>query len=247
MKKKLALLLTVIMVFSMSITAFAAGSADAGKTPEQIKAEQAEAAKLSAARENVSAVSVATNGKTYRAGISVVDNTQILAAGNAFAQGNFKNASVYKLFDVDYLTVDGVTYYQDYKTNKSWDFISSSGSTYDVSNGVTLSFSVVGIAAGKSVSLIHQKHDGSWETIATKYADGQVTGTFTSLSPVGIVVSDGASTPAGGTPAKVGSGSGSGSGTAKATGENNMAVVLTLIAILSAGGFVITARKAKRA
>ena len=53
---------------------------------------------------------------------------------------------------------------------------------------ITLTFQVEGVKAGDKVTVIHYV-DGAWELITPdSVKDNQVTATFTSLSPVGIVV-----------------------------------------------------------
>ena len=71
--------------------------------------------------------------------------------------------------------------------------------------GLAITFDVDGIVAGDHIYLLHQKADGTWETITpSKVADGKVTATFTSLSPVAIVkVVDEATSPKTGAPLAV--------------------------------------------
>lgn len=68
--------------------------------------------------------------------------------------------------------------------------------------GIAITFDVDGVVAGDKIYLLHGKADGTWETITpSKVADGKVTATFTSLSPVAIVkVSDVAASPKTGVP-----------------------------------------------
>lgn len=55
----------------------------------------------------------------------------------------------------------------------------------DISKGIQLSIGISGIQAGKNYVLLHLTKDGVWETIKPdSIADGKVTATFTSLSPV---------------------------------------------------------------
>lgn len=55
-------------------------------------------------------------------------------------------------------------------------------------NPVTITFSVPGVKAGDAVSVLHQKHDGTWEKLAGIAGDGTVTVTFTELSPIAFVL-----------------------------------------------------------
>ena len=55
----------------------------------------------------------------------------------------------------------------------------------DISKGLQLSIEISGIQAGKNYVLLHLTKDGVWETIRPdSIADGKVTATFKSLSPV---------------------------------------------------------------
>lgn len=91
--------------------------------------------------------------------------------------------------------------------------------------GISITFDVDGIVAGDKVYLLHGKADGTWETITpSKVADGKITATFTSLSPVAIVKVAGAATsPKTGAPL----------------------AVAPLVAIVCAAGAVGCARKIK--
>lgn len=54
----------------------------------------------------------------------------------------------------------------------------------DMSAGVPITFATPGIAAGDSVIVIHLTAAGEWENIPAVAGNGEITGTFTSLSPV---------------------------------------------------------------
>lgn len=89
---------------------------------------------------------------------------------------------------------------------------------------VTLTFDVAGVKAGDNIYLLHQKADKTWEVIhPTKVADGKVTATFNSLSPVAIV-----KIPAGETLPKTGA-----------------PVVLPVVALICAAGAAVSAKKVK--
>lgn len=50
---------------------------------------------------------------------------------------------------------------------------------------ITIPFNLSNVVAGQNIVVLHQKHDGTWETITPdKVENGLVTVTFTSLSPV---------------------------------------------------------------
>ena len=59
----------------------------------------------------------------------------------------------------------------------------------DFSAGVDVTFNVAEIKEGMSVSVLHMKADGNWENLkVTNVSNGSVTATFTSFSPVAIVI-----------------------------------------------------------
>ena len=244
MKKKLALLLTVVMVSAMGLTAAAAGSITTGNvggnsssnsgsksiTTDDLTAD--EKAAQDAADVTVKAVA-SKDGKTYTPQFLGILSTDLFKTAKLEAIKVFNNntAQLVKAFDVRTLLVDGIQYSQ----LADGKFYPWGNNTREAlvfpKDGITLGFEVA-IPAGKSVAFLHQKHDGTWEKIAATYKDGIVSGTFKELSPIAIVSYDAAAAGTGGTTGK--------------TGENNMAVVFALIAIVSVGGFVFAARKAKR-
>lgn len=58
---------------------------------------------------------------------------------------------------------------------------------------ITIPFNIVNVKEGDNIVALHQKADGSWESITPDKVDnGKVTVTFTSLSPVAFVAADGA-------------------------------------------------------
>jgi hypothetical protein len=66
---------------------------------------------------------------------------------------------------------------------------------YKEGTPVTVPFNLVNVVAGESILVLHQKADGTWETIVPdKVEDGKVIVSFTSLSPVVFV--RGAAAPA---------------------------------------------------
>lgn len=76
--------------------------------------------------------------------------------------------------------------------------------------------------AGQSVTILHQKADGSWESIKpTSVANGSVTFTLTSYSPVAIVIN----------------------ATAAKTGD--MVMVIAMMAVVCLAGFAVFSKKSK--
>lgn len=58
------------------------------------------------------------------------------------------------------------------------------GTNVSADNPVTVTFSIAGVNAGDTIAVIHKKSDGSWENLPGTVANGTVTVTFTSFSPV---------------------------------------------------------------
>ena len=97
---------------------------------------------------------------------------------------------------------------------------------------VDVTLTVDGIKKGDSIVVLHQKADGTWETLASKVEkDGEVIATFTSFSPVVVVKAaatetsqtEGLTSPKDGDPVSV----------------------LPVLAILFAVGIVVFGRKVK--
>ncbi len=60
--------------------------------------------------------------------------------------------------------------------------------TAAISGPTNITIAVPGVTAGQKVAVLHQKADGTWESVpVTNVSAGSVTATFTSLSPVAIV------------------------------------------------------------
>lgn len=60
--------------------------------------------------------------------------------------------------------------------------------TATISGPTNITIAVPGVTAGQKVAVLHQKADGTWESVpVTNVSAGSVTATFTSLSPVAIV------------------------------------------------------------
>jgi LPXTG-motif cell wall-anchored protein len=59
---------------------------------------------------------------------------------------------------------------------------------YQQGTPITITFNLHNVLAGDSLVILHQKQDGTWETIIPdKVEDGKVTVSFTSLSPVAFI------------------------------------------------------------
>ncbi|MGN0351053.1 MAG: hypothetical protein ACI4ES_05315 [Roseburia sp.] len=161
MKKKLAGLLAAVMVLATGITAYAAPSASTA-TADTTGAEATVASLATGVSVSAGGVKIDGADSTVTPTIKVVSAETANSANTAAASIVGSNANVLKLVDVS-LPVN---------------FTSA-----------TITFDVAGVKAGQKVSVLHQKADGTWEEIKdVTVADGKVTATFTSLSPVAFVV-----------------------------------------------------------
>lgn len=158
MKKKIAVLLTSLMVMAMgTTTAFAATS-----PTTQTSQPQATTA-TSYANVSVPTGGVVINGVVVDTvpTITPVTTSQVETAQAQAVAMVAPTARVLQMIDVE-LPV-------------SFD-------------RVQLTFSVSGVTAGQKLAILHQKHDGTWETIIPdSVGNGTVTATFTSLSPIAFV------------------------------------------------------------
>lgn len=97
----------------------------------------------------------------------------------------------------------------------------------DATFPVDITFSVSGVTSDMKVVVLH--YNGSeWETVDSTVSNGSVTATFTSLSPVAVVVA--ADEAVGGT-------------TAPKTGETNMIVAAGAVVLVAGIGAYLATRK----
>ena len=156
MKKKVAALLTAIMVMAMGTTAFAASPTTT--TTDTTTTTATAYADVTIASNGVVIDGVASDVTPT---ITAVTTAQVEAAQAQAVASISSNAKVLKMVDVS-LPVSFTK--------------------------AQLTFNVSGVTEGQKIAVLHQKHDGSWETITPDaVGNGTVTATFTSLSPVAIV------------------------------------------------------------
>lgn len=111
---------------------------------------------------------ILVDGKEVSSSVSIVEaNAEVVKAAEAEAVTAVgANAVVLKVVDVNFS--------EGFKT-------------------ITISFSLKNVKANDKIVALHQKADGSWETITPdKVEDGKVTVTFNSLSPVAFVTGEAA-------------------------------------------------------
>lgn len=171
MKKKIAVLLTALMVLTMGTTVFAAGSSSttdtAVKTEAQSNAEKEAEALASGVSASAAGIVIDGVASSVNASITAVSPATVTSAKNAVATLVSKNATLLKVVDV--------------KLPVSF-------------KSATITFQVSGVKAGQSVSVLHQTSTGTWEVLPATAGDGTITATFTSLSPVAFVINNAAST-----------------------------------------------------
>lgn len=171
MKKKIAVLLTALMVLTMGTTVFAAGSSST--TQEPVKTE-AQVAAEKEAESLASGVSAGAAGIVID-GVASTVNASVTAVAPATVDSAKNAASVLVSSDATVLKVVDVKIPVSFKS-------------------VTITFAVSGVKAGMNVSALHQTSTGAWEVLPATAGDGTITATFTSLSPVAFVVNGTAAT-----------------------------------------------------
>ena len=158
MKKKIAVVLTALMVMAMGTTAFAATSPTT-KTSETTTAEATAYANVT-----VAAGGIVIDGVASTAAPTVKAVTTAFTVGAAQTQAVASVAPTAKVLQMIDVTLP-VSFEK-----------------------AQLTFSVNGVTAGQKIAVLHQKHDGSWEVInPDSVGNGTVTATFTSLSPIAFV------------------------------------------------------------
>lgn len=170
MKKKLAAMIAMMMVLLVGTTVFAAPSVDKESANEEIlKAEVGLISDATAETPDGNAVAISI---TEVSSIDIVESAKKNAASAAAKIAEGAVANVLGIVDVQAGIPDG--------------YIS-----------IDVTFQVSDIKVGDKVIVLHQRQDGTWETLASKIKkDGEITATFTSFSPVAIVKAE-MGTPAG--------------------------------------------------
>lgn len=84
-----------------------------------------------------------------------------------------------------------VTTIQNAKVFSVVDIARPAGITDEqLAKGVEVTIKVDGMKTGTNVVVLHQKDNGSWETLSAKAGDGTVTFTTTSFSPFAVVTGE---------------------------------------------------------
>lgn len=202
MKKKiLALVCAMTMVFAMSLSVCAASSSDADSASEESTTDSST---------NLAAAATGTSQSFSEATLTEFASTTTVAAGPAGASVSAVSADTAKAVIAEAV-----------KTMGSNTFFAA---IVDVNGGAgTYTLTCPNVWAGQSVTILHQKSDGSYEYITpSSVANNQVTFSLTSTSPVAILINTAASPKTG-----------------------DVAAVMALLAVVCAGGAVLTFRKAR--
>lgn len=217
MKKKLAGLLTALMVLTMGTTAFAAGSSNTSNTTDTSKPTVQQQQVLDANN------AIAEKVTSPTAGIDVavpkgVYGAQVIAAAQSVATKVDANAEVLTVVDVSgAVPADGL-----------------------------VTFNVPGVQAGDNIAILHF-NGKEWELIPVdSVGNGTITGKFTSFSPVAFVKlpKQLSGTVTGTTPGAVLAGT-STTNAVSSPKTGSAFSVLPVLAMLCAAGIVVCGKKAK--
>ena len=195
---------------------------------------------------SVSGVVTAVNSATDKNGNSVNATISEVPAEYASAVAEVKTAEKLKeLLGSDYTSTMQVV---DVK-----DVTVPAGTVFPV----TISFKVAGVTASTKVAVLHyDTTKKAWEKLEGKAGDGTITATFTSLSPVALVVDKATATSTtttnkgttttttnkGTTSSTTGSKTAS-STTSPKTGETNVMMYAGIVAVAAVAGMAVTRRK----
>ena len=171
MRKILTLVMTVAMLAVMTISASAAPvSSPAAKAAPEVSAVAASDGTVISSEDIVIAPAASASEEVKAAYQEIASAPSV----SAFLESN--NLEVDTAEEMEFHSVFDVT---------------ATGAAAEVlANGGTLemTFDVPGLKAGDKAAVLHQKHDSTWENVTGKISDGKITGKFTSLSPVAILV-----------------------------------------------------------
>lgn len=198
MKKKiLALACAMVMVLGMSMSVCAAGSSTASSAAAE-------------STENLAAPATENTQSFSAAGLTEFASTTTVAGGPAGAYVSAVSVDTAKAMIDEAVKTCG--------TNTFFAAI------VDLNGGAgTYTLTCPNVWAGQSVTIQHQKADGSYEYITPdKVENNKVTFTMTSTSPVAILIN---------------------TSTAPKTGD--IVAVMVILAAVCAGGAVVASRKAR--
>ena len=151
------------------------------------------------------------------------------------AQGNSVNVTAAPLADgMKRIAVTQAYNLFQYNTPIAATDVNLVESNVSADNPITVTFSIAGVNAGDEIVVAHKKSDGSWEKLPGTVGSGTVTVTFTSFSPALFVRTTAAPAPSEPKKDKV-----------PKTGDVNMTVFWTMIAVCSSAGMVCLHKRKK--
>jgi hypothetical protein len=166
MKKFITLLCAVVLAFSMGMVAFASAS------PSSSSNESAPANVYTPTNEKGEADTAGKVGVYETVKIPGNENAKVVVAA---VSTTVKAAAVEQAAALGYASAP-------------FAYVDVNVEGYKAGTPVTVPFNLVNVVAGDNIVVLHQKADGTWETIIPdKVEDGKVTVSFTSLSPVVFV------------------------------------------------------------
>lgn len=252
MKKKLiALATTAMLVLSMGTMAFAADSPTAGNasniaanTSQQVQVDEVQTRSAAEYLADFKGATATMGGQAVEIIVSAVSDNTVSASVSEVKAQLRDVAKLAELLKSDSLKAA----FSDptkkiVPTIKTLVDVTVKGRTVTADDPVTVTFQVPGVKAGANILVLHW-NGTQWETIVPdSVKDGEVTATFTSLSPVAIVELDvqDATTAASNTATNT---TNTTNVTSPKTGMSASAVIPAL-ALVFAAGAVVCARRAK--
>ena len=171
MKKIITIVAAMVLTFAVSTTAFAAPSVTNNATSGT----------------SGSGTSTSTSTSTSNGSVTYVRNFSAVAATATDANGNAIEVQVKQLTAAQVAAAQAAVtaqFGQNVDVLGAGDYSVAGASE---TNPVTLKFSVA-VSAGDNVCILHQHHDGNWYVESATAGDGVVTATFTSFSPMAIIL-----------------------------------------------------------
>ncbi len=164
MKKIMALLVAGVLTCSVGMTALASPSPSTPSTETPVTSTTSTTVKGSSSVAEIKVWDkILVNGEEVSSSVSITEAADevVRAAEVQAAAVVGSNAVILNVVDVNFS--------ESFKS-------------------ITIPFNLKNVKANDKIVVLHQKADGTWETITPdKVEDGKVTATFTSLSPVAFV------------------------------------------------------------
>lgn len=247
MKKKVAAVLTALMVLSIGTTAFAASSPTTTTSANgaEVKVEATVTAAESVERTTVETVTI--GGEEVEPEITALSQTTfdeaVTTATNTLDAKNLENLP---------------DSYKELKEAGSDKTVTAEVlSAVEISlpvdipeEGVQLTIAIDGVKAGDMIVLLHKGADG-WERIyPDKVKNGKVVATFTSLSPIAIVkytvsTKNNSTKPADNTSTNTTNNTAEAGTTVTSPQTGESASVLPVVALICLAGIVVCGKKVK--